>query len=99
MAKLTLEEQETIIRFDRSSDYADIYTHEPKLIRKLLKLEQEHPDKVIAKKRGSDCVEYTLPKKCISINKPVTRKLSEEQRRKLSQRMKAINTAQGKKPQ
>ena len=40
MAKLTLEEQETIIRFDRSSDNADIYTHEPKLIRKLLKLEQ-----------------------------------------------------------
>ena len=92
MAKLTLEEQETIIRFDRSSDYADIYTHEPKLIRKLLKLEQEHPDKVIAKKRGSDCVEYTLPKKCISINKPVTRKLSDEQRRKLRQRMKAFNT-------
>ena len=59
MAKLTLEEQETIIRFDRSSDNADIYTHEPKLIRKLLKLEQEHPDKVIAKKRGSDCVKYT----------------------------------------
>ena len=57
MAKLTLEEQETIIRFDRSSDEADVYTHEPKLIRKLLLLEQEYPDKVHAERRGSDCVE------------------------------------------
>ena len=92
MAKLTLEEQETIIRFDRSSDNADIYTHEPRLIRKLLKLEQEHPDKVIAKKRGSDCVEYILPKKCICFKKPIVRKVSEEQRKKLSQRMQAFNT-------
>lgn len=99
MAKLALEEQETIIRFDRANDTADIYTHEPRLIKKLLKLELEHPDQVFSKRLESDCVEYVIPKKYILIKSTSARCLTDEYREILSRRMREINARQGKSSQ
>lgn len=76
--KLSLEEQETIIRWDKKYSSTLVYTFEPSLKRKLKELEHQFPDMVqlIAEDNGS--VEYSIPKNLISIRKP--RIISEDTR-------------------
>lgn len=79
--KLSLEEQETIIRWDRKESVAIVYTFEPSLKRKLSELEHQFPDKVQFTCEDNGSVEYTLPKELISIRKP--RFVSEDTKEKL----------------
>ena len=41
--KLTPEERETIILYDESTEQAKVYTHDPKLIVKLERLNRKYP--------------------------------------------------------
>ena len=88
MLKLSNEEQETIIRWDRKNQEALAYTFEPTLKRKLEALAESYPEqvKLVAADNGS--VEYTLPKKLISIRTPrKARTLSEEEKKNLATKL------------
>ena len=70
--KLTQLEQETIILYNQAESTAEIYTHDPKLLNKLTKMAEKHPDTVIQK----DGRRFVVLKKCVSIREPY-----DEQRR------------------
>ena len=50
-SKLTLAEQETIILWDNELDTASIYTHDPRLLRRLAELSAKYPDDCIFEKK------------------------------------------------
>ena len=90
---LSLYERETIINFNEAEPTAGIYTHNVALRNKLLKLSQSEPDlKVI--RRGEDMLEVEVPKKWIKVSPP--KKLSEEARRKMAERLLANPNMHGK---
>ena len=93
--KCTLEEQETIIIWDRGNPEAIVYTFEPSLKRKLKELKEAVPDLVKLKKSDADSVEYTIPKELISIRKPRT--YSEEAKERLKERGSKL--AKSKRPE
>lgn len=75
---LSLQEQETIINYNREDDKADVYTHDPKLISKLDKLCKKYPDKCFIQTEDNNWKSktYSIPKSFISIRS--TREYSEE---------------------
>lgn len=87
MSKLTLAEQETIIRYDRASADANIYTCEPALIRKLNKIIDAAPEEVTLIRKEKTCIEVTIPKIFINIRKPKKQQLTEEQRKAIAERL------------
>lgn len=93
--KCTLEEQETIIIWDRGNPEAIVYTFEPSLKRKLKDLKATIPDLVKLKKSDGDSVEYTIPKELISIRKPRT--YSEAAKEQLKER--GLKLAKSKRPE
>lgn len=89
MYKLSLEEQETIIRWDRKENDAIVYTCDPSIKRKLKKMAEAYPEKCYLIKEDQHSVEIKCPIKQISIREPRKRKaLTEEQRSALSERAK-----------
>ena len=84
--KLTQEEKETIIRFDDSSDAAEIYTCNQAWIKRLDKLAVENKA-IVLKFEDKYSKTYICPKKWIKIKSP--RVLTEEERLKLANRAKA----------
>ena len=44
--KLSLYEQETIILYNQADTTAEVYTHDQKLMEKLTRLSQKHPEQV-----------------------------------------------------
>jgi hypothetical protein len=82
MYKLTREEMETTINFDKSSPTASIYTADPAMIRKLDKLTPY----VQVVKQDEYGRWYECPKSMIKVQKP--RLLSEEKRQELAERMR-----------
>lgn len=85
--KLSLEEQETIIRYDRATKEATVYTHEPALKRKLADIAESCAGVVlVACDDGS--VEYTIPKKLITIRKPQKKRtLSADEKQSIADRL------------
>ena len=75
---LTPYERETIILFNEEDDTASVYTHNPKLIRKLKKLSAKYPDKIYEVKSGNitgnGSVNYIVPKACVSVREPFSEK-------------------------
>ena len=73
-------ERETILLFNEEEDTANVYTHNPKLIRKLKKLSAKYPDKIYEAKSGNinsnGSVSYIVPKACVTVREP----FSEERR-------------------
>jgi len=66
--KLSRYEQETIINFNEEEDTASIYTHNPKLREKLLRLTVKYPDKVRLEHRESHgAASFIVPKSCVSV--------------------------------
>ncbi len=85
--KLSLDEQETIIIWDRAKQEATVYTHEPALKRKLAEMKKVCPD-VILEREDNGSVEYTIPKKLITIRKPQKKKaLSADEKRTIADRL------------
>ena len=89
---LTLYEKETIINYNEAESSAIIYTHNVALRNKLLKLSQTETDLCIIR-QGMDMIEVEVPKKWIRVNPP--RKLSEQTRLELKERMLALRESQG----
>lgn len=79
--KLSLYEQETIILYNQVEDTAEVYTHDRKLMEKLTRLSQKHPEQVSKKDKHT----FTVPKRCVSVREPY----SAERRKAASERAKA----------
>ena len=79
--KLSLYEQETIILYNQADTTAEVYTHDQKLMEKLTRLSQKHPEQVCKKDKHS----VTVPKRCVSVREPY----SAERRKAASERAKA----------
>ena len=79
--KLSLYEQETIILYNQADTTAEVYTHDQKLMEKLTRLSQKHPEQVCKKDKHS----FTVPKRCVSVREPY----SAERRKAASERAKA----------
>ena len=83
--KLSKLEQESIILYNEEESTASIYTHDPKLKRKLKRLAEKYPDKVYPDKAvHAGAVSYAVPKSCVSVREP----FSDERRRAASKRAK-----------
>lgn len=83
--KLSKLEQESIILYNEEESTASIYTHDPKLKRKLKRLAEKYPDKVYPDKAvHAGAVSYAVPKSCVSVREP----FSDERRRAASERAK-----------
>lgn len=69
--KLSKYENETIINYNEAESTASVYTHDPKLIAKLKRLSEKHPDKVYPECKGSHgAVSYIVPKSCVCVREP-----------------------------
>ena len=79
--KLSLYEQETILLYNQAEATAEVYTHDSRLLEKLRRLAQKHPDQIIQKDEHS----FTIPKRCVAVREPY----SAERRRAASERAKA----------
>ena len=80
-------EQETVITFNRAEDTAQIYTADPKMVRKLDELcrKNEFVNSVRESEGGKT---YILPKTWIKVSKP--RELTEAQKEAASKRMQEM---------
>ena len=84
---LTKYEQETIINYNQAEKNCSVYTHDAALIRKIDKL-IENGEEITVIKSGDGVREYSFTKKAIKVRFP--RKLSDEKRAELTERMIAM---------
>ncbi len=78
---LSPSEQETIICWDNELDTAEIYTHDRRIGKRLLKLSIKYPELFILQEQGlQNCLRFTVPKSSIGIRQPY----SEERRHQQS---------------
>ena len=77
--------------YNEAESSANIYTHNVALRNKLLKLSQTEADLRMIH-LGADMIEVEVPKKWIRVNPP--RKLSEQTRLELKERMLALRESQ-----
>ena len=83
--KLSKYEEETVLLYNEAQFTASVYTHDPKLKKKLKRLSEKYPEQVIFERADpSGGVTYTVPKKCVLIREPY----SEERRKAASERAK-----------
>lgn len=85
--KLNRYEQETVINYNQAEKSASVYSHDPKLLRKLDRLAAAHPRLFILTGQDEKSRMYLIPKSCVSIRVPY----SEERRKADSQRAKAVH--------
>lgn len=79
--KLSLAEQETLIFWDNELNTASIYTHDPRLLRRLTELSEKYPNDCIFEKNGAGKSRfYRLPKKLIAIRNPYSEERRKRQR-------------------
>lgn len=94
-------ERETVIGWSDDTEMAEVTTFNRALINKLKKFSKDYPDiyKLIneIKIDGERCgVEYSFPKKLITFRTPRNRKMTEEQKQVIAERMKKIKEKEGK---
>ena len=87
MAKYTKYEQETIFNYNQEEKTASRYTCDAALIRKLDRL-IEKGEAITVSREGDGWKEYLFPKSWLKVRPP--RKLSDEQRENLANRMKSM---------
>ncbi len=86
---MTKLEQETIINFNEAEDFADVYTHNPRLLRRLDELSKERPGDVQLQRTGCKNASYRVPKGWIRINPSrIGTPLTEEQRQERAERLR-----------
>ena len=85
---LSLIEKETIILFNEKEQYADVYVHNVKLKRKLDELSKDRPDEVRLVRSDSGSVTYAVPKSWISVKALSKRKMSDEARKAVGERLR-----------
>ena len=79
--KMSLYEQETIILYNQAESTAEVYTHDPRLLKKLRQLSEKYLDQIVKKDRQT----FLVPKRCVSVREPY----SAERRKADSERAKA----------
>ena len=79
--KLSLLEQETVLIYNQAESAAEVYTHDPKLMKKLEQLAEKYPEQIIKK----DAHNFIVPKRCVSVREPY----SEKRRKAASERARA----------
>lgn len=90
--QVTLEEQETIIRIDRTGELAYIDTTDSTMITKLRKLLQAEDTEWELIQADNVRMKVKAPKNLISLRtKTTTRKMSDEQKKEASERMKTLH--------
>lgn len=87
MYRMTLDEQETIIRYDRAGDTATIYTADPVVMRRLDDLASK-TTLVNEKRRDEYGRWYECPKSMVRVQRVPT--LTEDERQKRAERAKAM---------
>ena len=70
MMKLLKIEQETILLYNEAESTADVYTHDAKLLKKLVSLAKKYPEQIVKK----DTQSYTVPKGCVLVREPYSEK-------------------------
>ena len=70
--RLSRYEQETVINYNQAEQTASVYTHDPKLLKKLARLAEKYPEQIRQERENT----YTVPKACVLIREPYS-----EQRR------------------
>lgn len=86
--ELSKYEKETIIVFNEAEKTASVNTYNQSLIRQLREYNKKSPTNYVINKDGEQYIECTVPKSMIKIKYP--RNFSDEQRAKMSERMRAI---------
>jgi hypothetical protein len=86
---LTRYEQETVINYNAGEEDASVYTRDRAVMRKLDALVIEFPEVYRCIKQTDIDKTYLIPKSYVSYRKP--RRLTEEQRERQRERMKAMN--------
>ena len=88
-----IEEQETVVQFDRTSDNMSIYTSDRRYITKLDKIYKRSRE---FKYNGKvEAVEYIVPVRLLTFRKATKKKpINEELRKERSERLKAMRKAQ-----
>ena len=83
---LTPYERETIILYNQGEKEANVYTHDPKLIRRLQKLAEKYPDEVYWEKehKNGSC-SYIVPKECVLVREPYSKERREAARQRALQ--------------
>ena len=91
-ANLSAYEQETIINFNEEEKTAYVYTHNRQLLRKLAVLVDERSEecKRIRWVHDGDAAEFVVPKKWVKISPPRANNMTDEQKAKLAERMRAM---------
>ena len=79
--KLSLVERETILLYNQAEPMAEVYTHDPRLMRRWNCWRKKRPDQITRK----DAHNFTVPKRCVSVREPY----SAERRKAASERAKA----------
>lgn len=96
-------EQETQISFNAAEDTAELYTADPVMIRKMDKLVEENSEQfsssVHSRYKGKIyAMNYVFPKRFVVIrSKDIVRNVSEEQREKSRERLKAYHASKAQK--
>lgn len=85
MYKLTRIEQETIILYNQEETEAEVYTHDPALIRRLRDLCEKYPDEYRLKgDNGWGGLTFNCPKKRVKVTAP--RMMTKSQREQARER-------------
>lgn len=96
MKAIPISEQETIINLSRDDMTAKVYTTDSTMITKLDKMVKKQPDKYKIVKQDEYGKWYTCPKKLIGFRCAAAHKtISDEERAKRSEHMRAMNKQRG----
>lgn len=86
--RLAKWEMETLFSYNEEETMGNVTTWQPSLIRKLDALAEMYPDECRAIRKPNSAPQYIIPKKWITIRRPSKRKLTDEQRKELAERMR-----------
>lgn len=80
--KLSKYEQETIINFNEEDEFADVYTHNQKMIQKLERIAAEFSDDCFLKeKTGCGAYRFMVSKRLVNIHLPRSKMWRENMRK------------------
>lgn len=88
--KISSYESETIVSFNDSDDFAEVWTFQRTVIRRMLKLMESHPNEVKATLKAGQQALFIVPRSWIAIRPPRKCTLTDEQKNANAERLKAL---------
>ena len=80
-------EKETIINYNQEEKEANIYTHDKRLVTKLMNCCEKYPEQFKLIEQDTESKTFIIPKKYVSVRPPKI--MSDEQKQKAGERMRA----------